>query len=87
MYVRSLYPSADHPNTMAATTPSTETPSVATVSSPSARRLYYELDSRGEASVTDLSEDLEYDVERVDSLLSVLESHGLVETSDDIVRA
>jgi predicted transcriptional regulator len=72
---------------MAVTTPSTETPSVTTVSSPSARRLYYELESRGEASVTDLSEDLDYDVERVDSLLSVLESHGLVETADDIVRA
>lgn len=87
MYIRSLYLSADSANTMAATTPATETPSVTTVSSPSARRLYYELDNRGEASVTDLSDDLDYDVDRVNTLIDVLESHGLVDTSDDLVRA
>ncbi|MFW5918860.1 MAG: hypothetical protein ACOCSP_01985 [archaeon] len=72
---------------MAATTPSTESRGVTAVSSPSARRVYYELETRGEASVTDLSEVLGYDEDRVGSLLAVLESHGLVDAAEDGVRA
>ena len=86
MYVSILSDSAVHRDTMAATSPD-ETPSVTAVSSPSARRLYYELKNRGTATVEELSETLEYDTERVDALLTTLASHDLVAEDDGVVQA
>jgi len=67
---------------MASTPPTAETPSVTSVSSPSARRLYYELADRTEASPTELGEAVDVDVDRVRELLSVLRSAGLVSEND-----
>lgn len=67
---------------MAATTATEETASVTSVSSPSARLLYYELADVSEASVEELSESVGYETDRVLDLLSVLESQGLLSEDD-----
>ena len=86
MYVTILCPTTVDRCIMAAT-PFDETPSVTAVSSPSARRLYYELENHGTATVEELSETLEYDPERVDALLTTLASHDLVVEDDGVVQA
>jgi predicted transcriptional regulator len=70
-----------------AATATDETPSVTAVSSPSARRLYYELANRGTATVEELSDTLEYDTDRVDALLTTLAAHDLVAEDDGVVQA
>lgn len=67
---------------MAATAATEETPSVTSVSSPSARLLYYQLAEGNEASVEELSEAIGYDTDRVLDLLSVLDSQGLLSEDD-----
>jgi len=69
---------------MAATNPTADdtTASIATVSSTSARLLYYELESQGAATVADLSDAMDYEPDRVSSLLDTLAAQGLVSESD-----
>lgn len=72
---------------MAATTQTDDGASITSVSSPSARRLYYELTDRGEASVEELVDAVGYERDRIAELLSVLDSQGLVTTDGDTVLA
>lgn len=67
---------------MTSTTGTEETASVTSVSSPSARLLYYELAEGNEASIEELSESVGYDTDRVLDLLSVLDSQGLLSEDD-----
>lgn len=68
---------------MAAIDPSADNPvSIATVSSTSARLLYYELEDQGAATVADLSDAMDYDPDRVASLLDTLAAQGLVTEAD-----
>lgn len=86
MYASILCPVDDPSDTMAATTPTTEVPSVTAVSSPSARRLYYELVESETATVDELAETLDHETDRVESLLTVLASHDLVAEADGHYR-
>ncbi|MFB6132255.1 MAG: hypothetical protein ABEJ44_02470 [Halanaeroarchaeum sp.] len=72
---------------MAATIPTDESARITSVSSPSARRLYYELTDRGEASLDDLATAVGYDPDRVGELLAVLDSRGLVRSDGDTFLA
>lgn len=72
---------------MAATTQTGEPASITSVSSPSARRVYYELSDRGEASLEDLAVAVGYEANRVDELLAVLDSQGLVTGDGDTFQA
>lgn len=67
---------------MTSTTATEETASVTSVSSPSARLLYYELAEGNESSIEELSESVGYDTDRVLDLLSVLDSQGLLSEDD-----
>lgn len=64
-----------------------EAASLTSVSSPSARRLYYELAEGEAASPEELGEAVGYDPTRVRELLSVLDSRGLVTETDGTYSA
>lgn len=78
MYSTVLCQVRDFLSVMAATTSTEDTASLTSVSSPSARRLYYELAEGEDASPEELGETIGYDVDRVRELLSLLDSQGLV---------
>ncbi|MGM0398737.1 MAG: hypothetical protein ACQEQY_07050 [Halobacteriota archaeon] len=63
---------------MTVTTATEDAASLTSVSSPSARRLYYELAEGEDASPEQLGEAVGYDADRVRDLLSLLDSRGLV---------
>ncbi|MFB6133556.1 MAG: hypothetical protein ABEJ55_01025 [Halanaeroarchaeum sp.] len=72
---------------MAATPTETEAPSVTDVSSPSARRVYYELDGESAQTVTEIADAVDYGEERVVDLLGLLSDHGLIAEKENGYRA
>lgn len=72
---------------MAATPTNPDTPSVTDVSSPSARRVYYELQDDSASTVSDLAEAVGYDEDRVADLLGLLAERGLVAQAGDEYEA